>query len=270
MNEQIYFSSNLIFLRNWQKISQKKLAEDLRFTRAKLAALEGGHSRPYAEDALLISEKFRISVDALLKIDLSKLGTLKLRDLMAGNDIYTKGSNIRVLAITVNKDNNENLEFVPVNAKAGYRSGFSDPEYIAELPRFSFPDLPGGTKRMFPITGDSMQPIPDGSQIITTYVEDWTSLKKETACILILNGTQDFVFKLATWQEDKSFLLRSLNKAYQPYTVPVEEVMEVWKFYAYTSKLLPEEIADQDMIYKLVKEIGQDVKTLTAAGKRKV
>src|SRR5690606_40737116 len=86
------------------------------------------------------SDYFHVSVDSMLKVDLTKLGELKLRELEAGNDVYIKGGNLRVLAISVDKSNNENVEYVPVKAKAGYASGgYNDPEYIAGLPKFSMP-----------------------------------------------------------------------------------------------------------------------------------
>ncbi|WP_228098717.1 helix-turn-helix domain-containing protein [Pedobacter sp. MC2016-24] len=142
-NRKIFFAANVKFLRNRKKISQEELALQLNITRAKLAAIELGETKsPQPEDYLNVSEYFKISVDALLKIDLSKLGELKVRELEAGNDVYMAGGNIRVLAITVNKQNVENVEYVPVKAKAGYKAGYSDPEFIATLPKYSFPDLP--------------------------------------------------------------------------------------------------------------------------------
>src|SRR5690606_25437200 len=136
-NQKIYFSGNLKFLRERKKMSQEALAERLSLTRSKLSALENGQTRaPQPEDLVACSEFFGISIDSLLKIDLATLGELKLRELEAGNDVYMTGSRVRVLAITVNNENRENIEYVPVKAKAGYRSGYNDPQYIAELPKF--------------------------------------------------------------------------------------------------------------------------------------
>lgn len=140
-----------------------------------------------------------------------------------------RGTQIRVLAISVYKKNRENMEYVPIKAKAGYHSSFNDPCFISELPKFTFPNLPkGGTYRMFPTTGDSMLPIPERSDIITRYIEDWTSIRPDTLCIVILKGEQDFVFKQVTVQNDKTVLLKSLNNLYEPYQVPMDEVLEIW------------------------------------------
>src|SRR5690625_1037354 len=121
--QKIFFGSNIKFLRERKKISQESLSVKLGITRAKLAALEGGQTKaPQPEDYINFSEYFKISIDALLKVDLRKLTAFKLRELEAGNDVYMTGSKIRVLAISTDKQNNENAEYVPVKAKAGYRS----------------------------------------------------------------------------------------------------------------------------------------------------
>lgn len=264
--QKVFFGGNIKFLRERRKQSQEALAEQLSMTRSKLNALENGQTKaPQPKDYLKFSEYFRISVDSLLKVDLSRLSELKLRELEAGNDVYMTGTQIRVLAITVDKDNKENIEYVPVKAKAGYRSGYSDPEYLAGLPKYCLPNLPRGhTYRMFPITGDSMLPIPGGSDIVGQYVEDWKSLKPGTPCVLILKGDQDFVFKQVTVQADGSFWLRSFNSLYEPYVIQADEVLEIWKFYSYHSREMPSAESNLDQLLKLLTVVQREIREMKA------
>lgn len=261
--QEIFFQKNIKFLRERKKLSQDALAEKLFLTRTKLNALEHGHTKaPQPEDYLSYSAYFRVSVDSLLKVDLSKLSELKLRELEAGNDVYMTGSQIRVLAITVDRNNKENVEYVPVKAKAGYRAGFNDPEFIATLPKFSMPNLPkGATYRMFPTTGDSMLPIPEGSDVVCRFIENWASLKPQTLCIAILKAEQDFVFKQVTLQQD-GLLMESLNKTYQPYVVPVSEVLELWELYSYQTREIPETQSDLQQLTRAVREMQEDIKNI--------
>lgn len=260
-SQKIFFAGNIKFLRERKKMSQETLASTLGLTRAKLAAIEAGNTKsPQPEDYLGFSEFFKISIDTLLKIDLSKLGELKMRDLEAGNDVYIRGGNLRVLAISVDRSNNENVEYVPVKAKAGYMAGYNDPEFIAGLPKYSLPNLPSrGTFRIFPSTGDSMLPVPEGSDIIAQYVPDWTTIKPETPCIVILKGQQDFVFKMTTVNPDGTILLRSLNPDYKPYTVEAADVIEVWKFFAYTSRKFPEARSEMATILAAIKNLEEKI-----------
>ncbi len=261
-SQKIFFNSNIKFLRERRKMSQQTLAGKISLTRTKLNALENGHTKaPQPEDYLNFSDFFKISIDSLLRIDLSKLSELKLRDLEAGNDVYLTGGKIRVLAITVNSENKENVEYIPVKAKAGYRAGYSDPEYLAQFPKFTMPNLPKGhTHRIFPTTGDSMLPIPEGSDIIGQYVQDWKILKAETPCIVILKGEQDFVFKQVTLNSDSSVLLKSYNKLFDPYTVGADDILEIWKFYSFSSKELPELQTDIQVLSKAILDIHKEIK----------
>lgn len=258
----LFFHSNIRFLRERRKYSQEELSELLDFSRNKLQALESGKTRnPSAIDLVKFSEYFKISMDSLFKVDLTKLSELKIRELEAGNDVFMTGTNIRILAITVNNENQENIEYVPVKAKAGYPKGFSDPEYLATLPKFSMPNLPTGTHRMFPINGDSMLPIPDGSDVIASYVEDWKQLRPETPCVIILKGEQEFVFKMVS-MEGHDLVLKSLNLAYEPYKVAVSDVLEIWQFQSYQTKEFPEPQTDLRTLAKAVRDLQEDLREM--------
>lgn len=261
-----YWAGNIRFLRNRKKLSQDALAEKLNITRSKLNAHENGQTQnPGVEDLLRFSDHFKLSIDTLLKIDLRALSELKLRELEAGNDVYVTGSKIRILAISTDKDNDENMEYVPVKAKMGYRSGYNDPEYIASLPKFSLPNLPKGkTYRIFPSIGESMLPIKPNTDFITEYLEDWETLR-DTPCVLVLkSGGSDFVFKFVTYQQaTRNFQLRSLNEdEYAPYTVPADEVLEVWKYYKHITGELPEKEPPLRQLVGMVSNLSENMQTI--------
>ncbi|TDB67333.1 XRE family transcriptional regulator [Arundinibacter roseus] len=265
MNEQkIFFGTNIKFLRERKRLSQETLAEKLTLTRSKLNALENGQTKaPQPEDYINFSNFFKISVDTLLKVNLAQLSELKIRELEAGNDLYMTGSNLRVLAITVDGENHENIEYVPVKAKAGYRSGYADPEFLAALPKFRLPNLPTGhTYRMFPTTGDSMLPIPEGSDILGQYIEDWTSIRPGTPCIVILKGEGDFVFKQVSVLDDGTLYLGSFNTLYEPYTVHASEVLELWKYHSFQSRTLPLTETNMDQIMRVILDVKREVREL--------
>lgn len=268
----VFFASNVKKLRMRKNWSQEELAHKASITRSKLALLESGKTiNPPLEDLMNFSTIFGIGVDTLLKVDLQTLSELKIRELEAGNDIYATGTKIRVLATTVNERNDENVELVPEKAKAGYRNGYSDPEWIAELPRYTIPGLSKHSKyRIFPISGDSMLPYPDGCQIIGEYVEDWTALKNNTLCILILrSGASDFVFKQIENKVKQEYKLvaKSLNLLYQSYEIPISDVIEVWRYKAHiatTIESTTNEIPSEHLL-RLMQEMKLEISKLSAA-----
>lgn len=263
---KVFFNSNLKLLRIRLGNSQEHQAQQLGYTRSKYAALESGQTaNPPLSDLIKISAYFRITLDDLLKTDISRWSEVELRKMETGNVEYISGKKLRLLSISVDSENKENLEYVPVKAKAGYLAGHADPEFIARLPKFTMPNLPQGTYRMFPISGDSMLPVMPGSEIICHYVEDWRKIKAQTPCILILNGAQDFVFKMVSF-EGSHFLLESLNPVYKPYQVNAADILEIWQFHSYHSRQMPEAPTGMTEIKTLITEVLSDMKQI----KRKV
>src|ERR1700749_3036386 len=125
-----YLTSNLKFLREKKGITQQALSEQLDMSRSKLNSYENGvNNNPPTEDLIRFSDLFKISIDTLLRVDLLKISEAKFKELQAGNDSFITGTNLRVLSTTVDKNNKENIEFVPLKAKAGYLAGFHDSEF---------------------------------------------------------------------------------------------------------------------------------------------
>src|SRR5690606_30979450 len=124
------------------------------------------------------------------------LSESQLGELERGYDAYVKGSNLRVLATTVNNGNRENIELVAEKAKAGYTTGYADPEYISELPVFSLPFLSDKRKyRTCQLKGDSMLPIPDGSWVTGEFLQYWTGIMSGKAYI-VFTLNDGIVFKI--------------------------------------------------------------------------
>src|SRR5690606_251955 len=101
---------------------------------------------------------------------------------------------VRVLSITVDEEDRENIELVPVKASAGYLNGYADPEFIRELPRFHLPIFKQGTYRAFELKGDSMLPLQPGTIVVGEFVEDWKNIKPGETYIII-SKSEGVVYK---------------------------------------------------------------------------
>jgi transcriptional regulator with XRE-family HTH domain len=157
-------------------------------------------------------------------------------------------SGVRVLSISVDSEDRENIELVPVKASAGYLNGYSDPEYISELPKFRLPFLPQGTFRAFELKGDSMLPLQPGTLIIGEYVENWTDVKAGDTYVFITKS-DGIVYKRAgnRYRENKAIKLISDNPVYDPYPVQAEDILEIWKAKAYISTSFPDPAPEPTM-----------------------
>jgi transcriptional regulator with XRE-family HTH domain len=237
----IYLSANILLLRKRRKRTQDDVAFAIGIKRPTYTGMEIGNSFPSIEVLIKLSNYFSISVDTLLRVNLSKLSQFQLSEIERGNDPYIRGTHLRVLSETTDKLNNENIELVPEKAKAGYATGYADPEYIKDLPKFQLPFLSKNKKyRSFQITGDSMLPIPDGSWITAEYIQDWHTIHSGKPYI-ILTINDGVVFKIVDnlIQDEGMLRLYSLNSLYKPYDVPVPDIKEVWRFINYISSEIP-------------------------------
>ena len=141
------FNANIKLMRQRRKLTQDHVAGELGISRSTLNSYENGSvQNPTLEMLMSFSKYFRVSIDTLVKLDLSKLSEFQLSELERGHDVYVTGARLRVLATTVDSNNRENIEVVPIKAKAGYKNGFADPEFIQKLPTFQLPILFGDRK----------------------------------------------------------------------------------------------------------------------------
>src|SRR6201999_1098787 len=151
---------NLKYLRKLRGWTQEEFAAKLGIKRSLLGAYEEERAEPRLEVLETISDMFKLTLDELLRKDLSDT---------KGSTYISKRRAQKLISAT------NDIQLVPVKAAAGYLAGFADPEYIDELNTFTLPMLSPGTYRAFEIVGDSMLPTPSGSIIIgemTGNIED--------------------------------------------------------------------------------------------------
>ncbi len=217
-------ASNLKYLRKKQKLSQVNLADEFDIARTTLGDYERGKTEPNLDMLVKMSQKFDVDIDALIVSNMSH------------NELeIISNENIRVLAISVDSDNVENIELVDTKAEAGYLDSYSDPEYIKELPKISFPNLPAGTYRGFEIHGNSMLPIESGSIILCSFVENLKQIKDGNTYIIV-SKENGLVYKRVVNINSKSkLLLKSDNESFLSYEIHYNDISEVWQYYAHLS-----------------------------------
>ncbi len=172
----------------------------------------------------------------------------------------------RVLTIVTDSHDDERIVHVPVPAQAGYAGEMADPTFIQDLPTFTLPDYKYkvGTHRAFDVAGDSMEPtLFEGDKVICSYLEPtlWeNSLKDNYVYVIVTRG--DVVVKRVTnkLKDEKHVILSSDNEFYNPYTVNVGDIREIWYVRAKISPFLP---SPQNINNLLRNEINDLKRTIT-------
>ncbi|NOU59756.1 LexA family transcriptional regulator [Marinifilum sp. JC070] len=227
-------NKNLKHLRIRKRLSQSRLSARIGIGASSISSYEQRRSTPKISTLLKYSDYFNRNLDELVKSDIEEEEKVKKQD--------TKGENLRILPILVDEKNDEMISLVPVKAAAGYLNGYSDAEFISELPNFRMPfsELSENkTYRAFQIEGESMLPVPAGSYVICEYLQDWELITDNT-CHVVVTTDDGIVYKRIKKDfENNQLLLNSDNKDYLSFEVSLNQVVEVWKALGYVSFQLP-------------------------------
>jgi transcriptional regulator with XRE-family HTH domain len=255
-----FFAANLKFLRKQKKLTQEDFAKKIGINRPKVGSYEEGRAEPNMETLQSISHFFKVKMDELVELNLAENNSQPQKDI--------SGKGLRILPIVVDKSDKEKVSLVPAKAAAGYLNGYADAEFVEQLPAFDLPlqETQNGTYRLFQIEGDSMLPIPSASYIVGQYVDNWQTVK-DNNCYVFVTQSEGIVYKRAINKVEKnqSFELHSDNKSYEPYTVKVEEVLEVWEAKGYLTFDLPQNFSSQlsvDQLSEVVMQLKGEVERL--------
>jgi transcriptional regulator with XRE-family HTH domain len=137
------FSSNIKHLRKRRKKTQEDVAFALGMKRSTLNNYENGQTIPKRHGTDGFSDYYRIAIDTILRVDLSGFQSTSFRSLKGAMMSISGAADCGCWQLPLTADNEENIELVNEKAKAGYVTGYADPEYIKELPVFRLPFLSG-------------------------------------------------------------------------------------------------------------------------------
>ena len=240
-------NKNLKYLRKLRGWTQEEFAHKLRIKRSLLGAYEEERAEPRIDILEIVADMFKLTLDELLRKDVSDTKTNYLARRRAQKLVNGRAD----------------IPFVPVKAAAGYLNGYADPEFVDELNTFTLPMLAGGDYRAFEIVGDSMMPTPSGSVIVGERIQNLDEVKSNQTYIVV-SKADGIVYKrmLKNNRQKNKFTMVSDNPVYQPYTLAMEDIVEVWQAQMIISKANTQQRWDVDQLASLVNNLQQQVSTI--------
>ncbi len=234
----MFFSSNLRHLRRVNNLTQEALANHLELSLKKIGSYEEGRATPKLEALLEIANFFSVSLEQFINQDLSVVqDTPALPELKK----YAAAERLRILSITQDRNENEYIELVRLDMEEDYIKGYSNIEFVADLPKCQLPALPlNQTYRAFEIS-DSLLAAPTKSIVVGAFVADWNGLKDDEPCIIVSENTGVIFRKVKNRiAQNDTLLLEDTNGQFSSYSVLVEDIEEIWRFAAYINLDFPE------------------------------
>jgi transcriptional regulator with XRE-family HTH domain len=244
---QSFAGQNLKYLRKLKGFTQEEFAMKLQIKRSLLGAYEEERAEPRIDVLEIVSDHFKISLDDLLRKDLSD----------------TKGDYLSKRRVQKLGSESNLIHFVPMKAAAGYLAGYADEEFIDELNTFTLPMMGSGQFRAFEIIGDSMLPTPSGSIIVGQKINGLDDVKQNAAYIVV-SRSEGIVYKrLSRNSRSKNKVtLSSDNQLYQPYDMNVEEILELWQAQMVITKVTPQQRWDVGQLANLVSNLQDQVSSM--------
>lgn len=238
---------NLKYLRKLRGWTQEEFAAKLGIKRSLLGAYEEERAEPRIEVLEVVGDLFKLTLDELLRKELSD----------------SKGSYLSKRRAQKMISASNEIQLVPVKAAAGYLAGYADPEFLDELNTFTLPMLAPGNYRAFEIVGDSMLPTTSGSVIVGEKVDDLEEVKNNQTYVLV-SRNEGIVYKrvMKNNKTRNKLTLVSDNTAYQPYNVNADDVIEVWKAQMVISKANTQHRWDVNQLASLVSNLQDQVSVL--------
>ncbi len=240
-------NQNLKYLRKLRGLTQEEFAQKLGIKRSLLGAYEEERAEPRMEVLETVCDMFKLTMDDLLRKDLSDTKSNYL-------------SRRRAMKLATGRSE---IPFVPVKAAAGYLAGYADPEFVDELNTFTLPMLSGGNYRAFEIIGDSMLPTPSGSVNVGEKIDNLEDVKNGNAYIVI-SRHEGIVYKRIqkNGRSKSKITLVSDNPIYHPYTVNTDDVLEMWQAQMVISKATQQHQWDVGQLASIVNNLQEQVVSL--------
>lgn len=121
-----------------------------------------------------------------------------------------------------------NITLVPDRALAGYATTLDTPQYIADFPRFSLPNMEGNLIA-FEISGNSMEPtITSGDTVVCEAVERGEPIRDNQIYVVVTDVVvAKRVQQVKEGNQLRGFNLISDNVFFKPYTVLTEDVRQI-------------------------------------------
>ena len=267
-----FFASNLSFLRKKKGLTQIEVATALGLKRNTFSNYETTHSEPDLGTLEKIASFFDISMDELISVDLSKETLIEYKEANENQDVNNSGKTLsqtgQILPpinedmpvsvvgntlfpyrrfqapkiITVDSQGEENIIYVPVKARAGYLSGYGDPQFIQSLSAYRLPGYTNGTYRIFEVEGHSMFPtLQDADRVIARWA-DISEVRDDRVYVVVTRYQGVLIKRLINRHHEGKIIVKSDNNPtgeFPTIVLEVDEVTEIWYVVERWTRQLP-------------------------------
>ena len=169
----------------------------------------------------------------------------------------------------VDKPCSPNIHYVPVAAQAGYSEQYFDSVFLEDLYAFSLPQFKDqkGDYRCFEVNGDSMEPtLFSGEKVVCSLVRrenNYAALRNHYVYVVVTH--HGIVVKRVVKEAEGTLTLVSDNGFYEAYTLPMDEIAEIWTIHLKISPFNSSPSHFQNGFQEKMKGMSETIETQSEA-----
>ena len=259
-----FIGKNIKKIRTVKKLSQAQFAELFNLARPSVGAYEEGRTEPKIDTIIAMANYFGLSIDALLRKELT-VNELYSLDILKGEFDPTQMP--PALGKSQKKDTSQpspvnttqplELGIPLVSRELGleYIVNLGNKDFISKLPRVSLPHEPKNNQRAFVHSGQEMyhneSGLRQGDILLCTpeSKEKLPSLK--TGNVFVVVTPRRIVTRRLAAATKDSIELKADNPAFDNSTVGAEEILEIWEANGYWSEHLSPPLHMESRMFQL-------------------
>jgi transcriptional regulator with XRE-family HTH domain len=229
---------NIKKIRTVKKLSQAAFAEIFNLARPSVGAYEEGRAEPRIDTLIQIASHFGLSVDTLLRKDLT-INELVRFDSLKKREPDQKTPPQRPVKKT---RQNLNTKYIPTPKYLDYIRNFKNADFVDSLPAYHFPYISSTGARAFEISDNAM--MFDNAGILTgdiviceKRIANISGLHLEHLYVLVL---KDNILVRRLKEKSKKLKLAPDNPDWQNLFLFFDDMQEIWEINRIlTSNMLP-------------------------------
>ena len=162
----------------------------------------------------------------------------------------------QLVTVTIDKTGKDATLMVPLMAQAGYPTHFNDPVFLEDMRSYTIPSFERGSYRAFEVDGLSMYPTFAPSDVVVCSLVDRWDLLRPGQCYVVVTAENVLLKRINTPITDPTATVELLsdNLSYETYSVPVEDVMQLWMVRGFVSTTVPSRPDPKDDVLDRLRE----------------
>ena len=210
--------------------SDAKVYKSIGVSASKYNDIKHGRGRYVTSDMMNdIADKFPVNVLYILREEGESL-TVPMGN---GKSVLKEKSKTEVKSVVITVDQLGNsIPMIDIEAVSKYIKKHNDPDFFKEMPTLRLPGkkYKNAIFRCFQVDGISMSNTLNHKEwVIAEYVEEHTDLK-DGDIYVIVTKEKVAIKRVFSRIEEGIIELSSDNKSYKPYSVKINDILEIWQF----------------------------------------